>query len=226
MVRLMRDSGIFGSPRKDIIIGAALLLTGFLVVVAPAIVSILAILAVLAGLAIAGVGVAVLGRQKGWWGGLNAGGAQSASSEERGLDVSGDGREPSVPSIPIKLSEGDTKTMKIAAMVVGILGSIVTFFVSVGTVVLGGLFSAFTGEGIFVAIGWLVVLSSIAALVGAILTNGNPRIGAILLGIAAVPSVLFTLSGVGLFFGLGALLLLIATVLAFIASVQESAQSA
>ena len=88
--------------------------------------------------------------------------------------------------------------------------------------VLGGIFSAITGEGIFVFVGWLVVLSSILALVGAILTNGNPRVGATLLGIAAIPSILFTLLGAGMFFGLGTLLLVIATVLAYISSTQES----
>ena len=86
----------------------------------------------------------------------------------------------------ITLNRRDRQSVKIAAMVVGILGSVVTFFVSVWTVAVGGLFTAVTGDGIFVSIGWLVVLSSIAALVGAILTHGNPRVGALLLAIAAV----------------------------------------
>ena len=38
--------------------------------------------------------------------------------------------------------------MKIAAMVLGILGSIVTFFISVFAVALGGLASMVTGEGV------------------------------------------------------------------------------
>ena len=86
--------------------------------------------------------------------------------------------------------------MKIAAMVLGILGSVVTFFVSVGAVVIGRPFLRNNGRRASrTYIGWLVVLSSIAALVGAILTYSNPRVGAILLGIAAVPSILFTFYG-------------------------------
>lgn len=219
----MRDSGVFGSPRKDIIVGAALVFVAILAVVIPAI---LFILAGLAGLAIGGYGIAVLGRQKGWWGDSPERVAASVSEQERGPDISEEAREPGIPVVPINVSSQDTRAMKIAAMVVGILGSVVTFFVSIFTLLASSVLSAFTGEGIFVAIGWLVVLSSIGALVGAILTNGNPRLGAILLGIAAVPSVFFTASGVHLVFGLGALLLVIAAVLAFIASTQESAGAA
>jgi hypothetical protein len=63
----------------------------------------------------------------------------------------------------------------------------------------------------------------VAGLVGAILTLCVPRVGARMLGIAAIPSILFTFMGVGLFFGLGTLLLVIATVLAFIADAQVKA---
>ncbi len=210
----MKDSGIFGSPRNDIIIGVALILTGILAALTP-------LVGILLGLAIGGFGIAVLGRQKGWWGDSMARIASSVSGQERGPDISGEARQPSIPAVPISVSSQNAKAMKIAAMVVGMLGSVVTFFVSIFTLLASSVLSAFTGEGIFVAIGWLVVLSSIGALAGTILTNGNPRLGAILLGIAEVTNVLFTTSGVRLVFGLGALLLVIAAVLAFIASMQE-----
>ena len=164
-----------------------------------------------AGIVMVVIGIAMLGGQKGWWSGLSSRAESSGSNES---------------TTQARVNQGDAQTMKIAAMVLGILGSVVTFFVSVGAVVIGGLFSAITGEGLAYYVGWLVVLSSIAALVGAILTYSNPRVGAILLGIAAVPSILFTFMGVALFFGLGTLLLVIATVLAFIASTQESTESA
>ena len=164
-----------------------------------------------AGIVMVVIGIVLLGGQKGWWSGLSR-----QQREPSGLQE----REP-------QTSQGkDTQALKIAAMVLGILGSVVTFFVSVGAVVLGGLFSAITGDGFAYLVGWLVVLSSIAALVGAILTNSNPRVGAILLGIAAIPSILFTLLVSSLFFGLGTLLLVIATVLAFIASSQSKVESA
>ena len=156
------------------------------------------------------LGVMRVGSRLGWWKGLGSAGAASNASDEAG---------------PVRLSDRDAKSMKIAAMVVGILGSVVTFFVSIVALLVSSIFSAFTGEGIFVAIGWLVVLSSIGALVGAILTSGNPKLGAILLGLAAVPSVFFTFSGVHLVFGLGALLLVIAAAFAFTASKQESAEA-
>ncbi len=215
----MRESGIFGSPRRSIIIGAGLFLTGLVAVVIP---SLVAMLLFLAGLAIAGIGIAKYGTQQGWWGDLYGRSEPDVSSDEHETSAPNGGREPGGSTVSVNLSEGDTRAMKIAAMVLGILGSIVTFFISVFAVALGGLASAVTGEASYVFIGWLVVLSSILALVGAILVNGNPRLGAILLGIAAVPSILFTFSGVGMFFGLGTLLLMIATVLAFIASRQES----
>ena len=177
----------------------------------PAIFWYLTYLVFFASLASIALGVMRVGSRLGWWKGLGSGAAASNSSHE---------------ADPVRLSDRDAKSMKIAAMVVGILGSVVTFFVSILALLVSSIFSAFTGEGIFVAIGWLVVLSSIGALVGAILTNGNPRLGAILLGIAAVPSIFFTTSGVHLVFGLGALLLVIAAVLAFIASAQESAEAA
>ena len=174
----------------------------------PTIFGILSYLVFFASLASIALGVIRVGSRKGWWKGF---GSVSDTSD-------------SVPEAdPVRLSNRDAKSMKIAAMVVGILGSVVTFFVSIFTLLASSFLSAFTGEGIFVAIGWLVVLSSIGALVGAILTSGNPRLGAILLGIAAVPSIFFTASGVHLVFGLGTLLLVIAAVLAFIASAQESA---
>ena len=164
-----------------------------------------------AGIVMVVIGIAMLGGQKGWWSGLSSRAESSGSNES---------------TTQARVNQGDAQTMKIAAMVLGILGSVVTFFVSVGAVVLGGLFSAITGDGFAYLVGWLVVLSSIAALVGAILTYSNPRVGAILLGIAAIPSILFTLLVSSLFFGLGTLLLVIATVLAFIASSQSKVESA
>ena len=213
---------LFGSPKKNIIIGLVMFLSviplNFLAYAVlfqygdpPEAYSLLIRLVSWAGLITVGVGIVMLGGEKGWWGDLGKRLAQGGLGE-------------SVARTNLK--EKDIKSMKIAAMVLGILGSVVTFFVSVGAVVLGGIFSAITGEGIFVFVGWLVVLSSILALVGAILTNGNPRVGATLLGIAAIPSILFTLMGAGMFFGLGTLLLVIATVLAYISSTQESVESA
>ena len=207
---------LFGSVKKNIIIGLVMILSviplHFLVnVVLPEEFILINRLLFWGGLIAIGVGIVMLGGQKGWSGDLGKRMEKGELSE--------------VPA-QITLNRRDRQSVKIAAMVVGILGAVVTFFVSVWLVAIGGLFSAVTGEGIFVFIGWLVVLSSIAALVGAILTHGNPRVGALLLAIAAVPSILFTLMGAGMFFGLGTLLLVIATVLAYLGTTHESAESA
>lgn len=124
------------------------------------------------------------------------------------------------------LDDEAKKAVRIATMVLGILGSVVTFLFSVMVVTLGGFGTKFEDEGYLVFAGWVVMLSSVIALLGAILTHGSPRVGAKLLGIAAIPCILFTFAGVGMFFGLGTLLLVIAAVLAFIASTQEKAESA
>ena len=194
----MKNSWLIGSV---ITIGVILLLMGLLYGF-----NILAAV----GFVMAVIGIAMLGGQKGWWSGLGTQGEPDGLQERDTRTLQG----------------RDAQTLKIAAMVLGILGSVVTFFVSVGAVVLGGLFSAITGEGFAYLVGWLVVLSSIAALVGAILTHSNPKVGAILLGIAAIPSILFTILVSSLFFGLGTLLLVIAAVLAFIASTQEKGEAA
>ncbi len=160
----MRDSGIFGSPRRNIIIGAVLLMTGL---VATVISFFVAMLLFLAGMAIAGIGIAKYGTQQYWWGDMYGRSEPDVSSDEQELGAPNEGREPGGSTISVNLSEGDTRAMKIAAMVLGILGLIVTFFISIFAVALGGLASMVTGEGSYVFIGWLVVLSSILALVGA-----------------------------------------------------------
>lgn len=68
--------------------------------------------------------------------------------------------------------------MKAAALVVGILGSVAAFILSIGTVILGGLGDAFgiEGSGIVLILGWLMLLGSIAALVGALLAQKQPHI--------------------------------------------------
>ena len=229
----MKYLRLFGSAKKNIIGGIALMLLGIsLAILADQVLNEyssmhgalrwLSSLIYWAGLITIGVGIVMLGRKKGWWG-------RAGKQVERSIDNAGKQVGQIIDNegaAQITLNDRDAKSLKIAATALGICGSVVTFFVSVFTVALGGLFSAITGEGIFVFIGWLVVLSSIFALVGAILTYSNPRVGAILLGIAAIPSLLFTFAGAGIFFGLGTLLLVIATVLAFIARTQERAASA
>ena len=56
--------------------------------------------------------------------------------------------------------------MKVAGLVIGILGAIVTFFIAIGALLLGGLGSALgvEGSGVAVLLGWLTLLASIVGL--------------------------------------------------------------
>ena len=113
--------------------------------------------------------------------------------------------------------------LKVAAMVLGIMGSIATFiFAPLACGVLSD------QSSIFLSTFWLYAILlfwalSIIALIGATLMNSNPRVGRHLLCIAAIPCALGTfgallsLSFLALMlFGLCALLLGLSTVFAFI----------
>ena len=114
--------------------------------------------------------------------------------------------------------------MKAAALVVGILGSVAAFILSIGTVILGGLGDAFgiEGSGIVLILGWLMLLGSIAALVGALLAKSNPISGAMILGISAIPPLLLTfIGGVVMPFAIVTILLAIPAILAYLGAKQD-----
>ena len=118
--------------------------------------------------------------------------------------------------------------MTVASMVIGILGAVVTFFIAIGMVLLGGLgdYVGVEGSGMVVIVGWLTVLASIAALVGAILAKNNPKVGAIMMIASALPGILLMfVSDAPIYLGFGSLLLIIGGVLAFVAFNQEQPQS-
>lgn len=118
--------------------------------------------------------------------------------------------------------------MTVASMVIGILGAVVTFFIAIAMVLLGGLGGAIgvEGSGMVSAVAWLTVLGSIAALVGAILAKNNPKVGAIIMLASALPGILLIfVSDAPIYLGFGSLMLIIGGVLAFVAFNQAQPQS-
>lgn len=103
--------------------------------------------------------------------------------------------------------------MRVAAMVIGILGAIAAFMGACTVTVGGGIADAFGAEeGAEIAgrgaIGWV---ASIVALVGAAMALSKPRVAAILLAVGAIVGLIVN----GVFFIPGAVLLGVATLLAF-----------
>ena len=124
--------------------------------------------------------------------------------------------------------------MAAASMGIGISGSVI-ILLSIYDVALGGLLGYFIGarpEVWPLLLGWVAVLASIAAIVGASLTATNPKVGAItmlasaIISAPAIPIALditsiLTLSLVVCF---GNLLLIIASALAFLAHKRQQSQ--
>ena len=124
--------------------------------------------------------------------------------------------------------------MAAASMGIGISGSVV-ILLAIFDVALGGLLGYFIGarlEILPLLLGWVAVLASIAALVGASLAATNPKVGAIIMlasAIVSAPAIpvalditsILTLSLIVCF---GNLLLIIAAALAFTASKRQQSQ--
>ena len=112
--------------------------------------------------------------------------------------------------------------MRIAALIIGIFGSVAGFIGAVFAVFVGGLGGAFGAEGAeqVTGLGFGALIASIVALVGAALAITKPRTSAILMGVSAIAGLIF----VSFAFVLGTILLLIATLLAFLGRNQGQSQ--
>ncbi len=82
--------------------------------------------------------------------------------------------------------------MKATAITLGILGSVVAFIASIATLIAGWVADAipFVSGSTLNGIGLLALVGSIIALVGAILSGSKPLVGAIMLGVACVASII------------------------------------
>ena len=104
--------------------------------------------------------------------------------------------------------------MKIAALIIGIFGAMAGFIGSIVAIVAGGIG---TGLGVdegeqIAAFGFIALLISIIALVGAALAIAKPRLSAAMMGVSAVVGVILISFG----YIIATVLLLIAALLAFL----------
>ena len=104
--------------------------------------------------------------------------------------------------------------MKIASLIVGILGAMAGFIISILVIVTGGIgvgLGAETGAEIAVR-GFGALVMSVVALVGAALAVAKPRVSVALMTISAIAGVILISAG----YALPAVLLLIAALFAFL----------
>ena len=111
--------------------------------------------------------------------------------------------------------------MRIAALIVGIIGSIAAFAGALFALFFGAVGTAIDAEGgaEVTGLGFGALLMSIVALVGAALAMGKPRLAAALMAISAVAGLIL----VSFAYVLGTVLLLIAALLAFLARNEKRA---
>ena len=104
--------------------------------------------------------------------------------------------------------------MRIAALIIGIFGSVAGFIGAVFAVFIGGLGGAFGAEGAgeVAGLGFGALIASVVALVGAALALAKPRTSAVIMGVSAIAGLIFVSAA----FVLGTILLLIATLFAFL----------
>ena len=109
--------------------------------------------------------------------------------------------------------------MRIAALIIGIFGSVAGFFGAIFALFVGGIGSAFGAEGAgqVTGLGFGALIASVAALVGAALAIAKPRTSAAMMGVSAIAGMIF----VSYAFVLGTILLLLATLFAFLGRNQD-----
>lgn len=109
--------------------------------------------------------------------------------------------------------------MRIAALIIGIFGSVAGFIGAIFALFVGGIGSAFGAEGAgeIAGLGFGALIASIAALVGAALAMAKPRTSAVIMGVSAIAGLIFVFMA----FVIGTILLLLATLFAFLGRNQD-----
>lgn len=117
------------------------------------------------------------------------------------------------PGVIISAAKDIRIKAPVASMVLGISGSVL-----ISGLLLEAAFAYFDGANIAITAAWILALAPIAALIGAILTKNNPKVGgAIMLAAAA----LLVPYDVGFFAEFGNILLIIGGALALVARMQQ-----
>ena len=110
--------------------------------------------------------------------------------------------------------------MRTAALIIGIFGAIAAFIGSIFALIIGGIGGALGVDeaGTVVVAGWIALLMSIVALVGAALSIAKPKVAAALMVISAIVGVI----AVFVAYVLGTVLLIIAAFLAYLGRRKQS----
>ena len=104
--------------------------------------------------------------------------------------------------------------MRVAGLIIGVLGSIAAFVGAIIAIAIGGIGSAFDAEGAdsIVVQGYVALGASVVGLVGGVLSLAKPRFAAGMMAVSAIVGVI----AVFVAYLAGGLLLLIGALLAFL----------
>ena len=104
--------------------------------------------------------------------------------------------------------------MRIAALIVGIFGAMAGFIGALVALAVGGIGGAIEVEGAETVIigGWIALLMSVVALVGAALSMAKPRVAAGLMAVSAIVGVIAVFAA----YVLATILLTVAAIFAFL----------
>lgn len=110
--------------------------------------------------------------------------------------------------------------MRVAAIIIGVIGSFTGFIAGVLALTVGGIATAFGAEdsGLVVNLSLGAIAASVVGLTGAALAAAKPRLSAALMMVSSVAGVI----SISAFYVLPAILLVIASILAFIGRGERS----
>ena len=111
--------------------------------------------------------------------------------------------------------------MRVAAMVLGLIGGVIGLFAGGFAIVVGGIGTATQSDraGTVVVLGFIALGLAVVGIVGGALAQAKPRVAAVLMLVAGIAGFI----AVSLFWIVAGLLLLIGAVLAFLVRAPKSA---
>ncbi|QQE78081.1 DUF4064 domain-containing protein [Alicyclobacillus sp. SO9] len=103
--------------------------------------------------------------------------------------------------------------MKVASMVLGIVGSVFGIIAAIMAMIAGGIGGAFgaSGASTVTGLGWGALAASVVGLIGSILVSGKPKAAAVLMLIGGIAGIIF----VSYFYILPGILLIIPGIMSF-----------
>ncbi|QQE78097.1 DUF4064 domain-containing protein [Alicyclobacillus sp. SO9] len=113
--------------------------------------------------------------------------------------------------------------MKVASMVLGIVGSVFGVIAAITAMFIGGVGGAFgaNGASTITSLGWGALFASIVGLIGSILVSGKPKVAAVLMLIGGIAGII----SVSYFYILPGILLIIPGIMSFFVKPKTSKSS-